>query len=483
MLDPMDQFKEFFESAPDAFVVIDSSGKIISVNTQAEKLFGYTRAELIGQLNEVLMPERFRSRHVALRQSYSEKPQARPMGIGKELCALRKDNSEIPVEISLSPIKTENGLVVFSAIRDLSNRKKLENDLSEALKERDLFFHSSLDLLCIAKPDGYFAMVNPAFCHIAGYTNEEILSRPFISLAHPEDVSKIMHAIDNVSAGIPILDFESRLVPKEGSYRWISWKVVLVKNHFYASGRDITDKKLYEDSLRANKMKSQFLANMSHELRTPLNSVIGFSEFLVDEKPGQLNPKQKEYLLDILSSGQHLLQLINDILDLSKVEAGKMQLCCREFSVPELIQEVSCLMDPGIQKKNLTLKLTLSPDVGQVVLDEQKIKQILYNLLSNAVKFTPEKGEIEILASILDQDELQIQIKDNGIGIKKEDMGRLFVEFEQLDSGETRQFQGTGLGLALVKKLLMLLGGTISVDSTFGKGSTFTIKVPMRLEK
>lgn len=375
----MDNFKEFFEAAPDAFVVVDRFGKIVLVNAQAEKLFGYARAELIGQLNEILIPERFRRQHVGLRDSYLNKPRVRPMGIGRDLAGLRKDNSEFQAEISLSPIKTDDGFVICSAIRDITKRKKLENDLLETLREGD-----------------------------------------------------------------------------------------------------ITERKLYEESLKANRLKSQFLANMSHELRTPLNSIIGFSEFLVDEKPGQLNSKQKEYISDILNSGQHLLQLINDILDISKVEAGKMQLSFSEFSVRKTIEEVSSMMDPGFKKKDLKFKLTISPDVDLVFLDEQRIKQILYNLLSNAVKFTPEKGEIGILASVLDGDMLQIQIKDSGIGIKEEDMGRLFVEFEQLDSGDTRQFQGTGLGLALVKKLVTLLHGTISVESTYGTGSAFTLELPVR---
>ena len=240
------------------------------------------------------------------------------------------------------------------------------------------------------------------------------------------------------------------------------------------------ERKRFEQSLQeANRMKSEFLANMSHELRTPLNGIIGFTEFLIDEKPGPLNPEQKEYLGDVLSSARHLLQLINDVLDLAKVEAGKMELYPETFPVRKAVEEVAAVINGIAQKKHITVGIEIGAELDAVTLDQHKFKQVLYNLLSNAVKFSDDGGQVSIKARRLDTCQFEVQIRDNGIGIKVEDINRLFTEFEQLDSGTARRFEGTGLGLALTKKIIEFQGGRISVESQPGKGSVFTVVLPV----
>ncbi len=233
----------------------------------------------------------------------------------------------------------------------------------------------------------------------------------------------------------------------------------------------------------AAQAKNSFLANMSHELRTPLNGIIGFSELLVDGLPGPVNTEQKEYLDDILTSSHHLLQLINDVLDLSKVESGKMELHIEKFSLRKAIEQVCSVTYPMSQKKKIQITTTVANDLDGVKLDQQKFKQILYNLLSNALKFTAELGEVEIVVARHGTDHFTLSVRDNGIGIKPENMKRLFKEFEQLDEGPTRRYEGTGLGLALTRKITEMQNGRISVESAFGQGTTFSVILPLVLEK
>jgi signal transduction histidine kinase len=233
----------------------------------------------------------------------------------------------------------------------------------------------------------------------------------------------------------------------------------------------------------AAEAKDRFLANMSHELRTPLNGILGFAEFLVDGKPGKVNPKQKEYLEDILNSGRHLLQLISDVLDLAKVGAGKMELNVEKFLFSKAIEEVCAVTKPIAQKKSIQIEVHIAPEISEVTLDKQKLKQILYNLLSNAIKFNHEGGKVSIRAESYHPARVKLVVNDTGVGIKAEDSGRLFKEFEQLDSGASRHYEGTGLGLALTRKIVELQGGTIEMQSEVGRGSTFTVILPLVLNE
>jgi two-component system, sensor histidine kinase and response regulator len=259
------------------------------------------------------------------------------------------------------------------------------------------------------------------------------------------------------------------------------------------------------EAMQANRAKSDFLANMSHELRTPLNSIIGFSEVLEDALAGKLTEKQKEYVHDIYESGEHLLSLINDILDLAKVESGKLELDVRRFFVREVLQSsMSMLREKGL-RHNICLDLRLDPGAEiEISADERKFKQIMFNLLSNAIKFTPDGGNVTVaarrvkseelaerstkeaaahLAPHTSQDFIEISVTDTGIGIEREDMLKLFREFSQLETAFTKKYEGTGLGLALCKKLVELHDGTIWVESEFGKGSKFTFALPLEVQR
>ncbi len=364
-----------------------------------------------------------------------------------------------------------------------------------AVHELDHFFALSLDMLCIVGMDGYIRRLNPAWEETLGFSAAELSSRPFVEFVQAEDRQHALAAFKTLRSGVPINWLELRFLSKDGSYKWLAGNAVPVPERgvFFAAVRDMSDRRDMEEQLRtqnlaleqqnrrveaANRMKSEFLANMSHELRSPLNGIIGFSELLYDGKLGTLPERPKEFLNRIHNSAKHLLKLINDILDLSKVEAGQLRFWPEQVLVSSLVHEVTGILGTQAAAKKIRLKIDIQADVDEVITDASRLKQVLYNYLSNAIKFTGEKGVVTVTLKAEGAREFRLEVSDTGVGVSAVDIPRLFTEFQQLDSTAAKLHQGTGLGLALTKRMVEAQGGRVGVSSILGQGCTFFAILP-----
>src|SRR5919106_1593261 len=388
------------------------------------------------------------------------------------------------------------------------DREAERTQVAEARRESEAHtravLNSALDSIISMDHEGKVIEFNPAAEKTFGYSRQEGMGRLLVDLIIPHSLRErhrqgFAHYLATGKGTVLDRRIEITAMRSDGSEFPVELAITRIPGDgppmFTGYIRDLTAQKAQEEFARrsreleeqnlriqeANRLKSEFLANMSHELRTPLNGVIGFTEYMVDEKAGPINAQQREYLTDVLTSAKHLLQRINDVLDLAKIEAGKMELKVQAFSVRQEIDEVITIIRPMAVKKRLDLSMEAPDGSVTVTLDPLKFKQILYNLLSNAVKFTPENGQVSLAVTLKDH-QVRLNVADTGIGIKVEDLQRLFHEFEQLESGLGRQQQGTGLGLALTKRIVELQGGSIAVESEFGKGSMFTVVLPTTAE-
>jgi len=480
-----ERYQGLLDLVPDSIVIINEAGRIVLYNQQAEAMFGHARDAVVGRPIELLLPERYRDGHIRHRANYMLAPRVRPMGPGLELYGQRSSGEEFPVEISLSTLQVEGGHLAISAIRDISDRRQAEQKFRSLLE-------SAPDAMVIVDREGRIVIVNGQAERLFAYPRSELLGRPIEILvpeldkqAHPQHRNRYfgdpkfrpmgaglaLSARRRDGSEIPVEISLSPLQTEEGA---------LVS----ASIRDITERRRVEAALheqnealeRANRAKDSFLATMSHELRTPLNAIIGFTGLLLMKLHGPLTTDQERQLAMVQSSGKHLLALINDLLDLARIESGKVELRLQPVPCTAVLQEVIATLQPLAAAKQLELRLQPTDPALCVDADPRALQQIMLNLTNNAIKFT-STGYVHVRAAAdIDEPSLvRLSVDDSGSGISAEDLSRLFQAFTQVGDMGQRRSEGTGLGLHLSRKLAELMGGRIDVASTAGRGSCFTL--------
>lgn len=376
-------------------------------------------------------------------------------------------------------IKPFNERELHTNIEIALYRHKIEKELKKSREWFSTTLKNIGDAVIATDPKDRIIFMNPAAQSLTGWNIGDAMGKSI-------DEIYIIPTGNGINTG------EIELMGRDGATRQIEERRApnMDENgNIYGSVlvfRDITERRKAEEILLENerllymnKIKNEFLANMSHELRAPLTSIISFSQVLKRRIKGELTEKQELYVDNIIASGKFLLDLINDILDLSKIEAQKLELVIECISVVDAINETLAIFKEQAVNHNITMLINIEPQMDFIMADKQRFKQILFNLLSNAVKFSKEDGGTVTLSARKSGDMVQFSVSDTGIGIKEEDLGKLFRKFEQLDSGYTRKSKGTGLGLAISKQLVELHGGKIMVESKIGEGSTFTFFIPL----
>lgn len=498
-----------------------------SVNKYWCEKLAYPEESLLGKSTRMLYESEEEFNRVG-RELYHD---LKEKGIASAETRMRSSNGSIlEVVLTTAPIRQDDlSAGIIGIIHDITERNEAERAMHESERKYRELVESANSIILRWTSEGRITFLNEYGQRFFGYSEGEIIGRHVIGTIVPvtdsegRDMRRLMEQITGDPEAFELnINVNMR---RSGELVWIAWnnRVVYDANGRVAEilsvGADITELKKAQDAIRelnenlerrvdertaelavakeqaeaADRIKSAFLATMSHELRTPLNSIIGFTGLILQELAGPLNAEQKKQLGMVRQSAQHLLALINDVLDISKIEAGQLEVYAQPFDVGAAVENAVQAMKPLAEKKGLSLVLELGLDMGQAVGDRRRVEQVLLNLISNAIKFT-ERGEVRITASMdpsynkYEADSntpspypaLRLRVADTGIGMRPEDMDRLFQPFRQIDTGLSRKNEGTGLGLAICRRLAELMGGEILAESEWGRGSVFTFIIPLR---
>ena len=486
-------FRELVESAPDGLIVCDQTGTILLANAEACRMFGYAREELVDRKIEMLVPPGVRPRHDSFVAAFVAAPRLRPMGSGVELHGSRKDGTQFPVEISLSPIQTEAGLRITAGIRDISERRALESQTRRATAYLTSAVDAVQDAFALFDENDCVVMVNSAGRQLLGsHLGGSIIGNHF---------GDVLDAA--LSSGVFDCGDETREALRQ---RWLAYhrspsgtldlrtatgrRLRVTESKTAEQGTvamiaDVTSDMEHAAELSAARevaeaasaAKSEFLSSMSHELRTPLNSILGFAQLLERDRKNPLDPRQLERLQYVMRGGEHLLKLIDDVLDLAKIEAGGVTISLEPVGLPDVLGEVVHTLEPMAARAQIKIA-TQGPDrMPQITADRTRLAQILMNFGSNAIKYGRPGGElsfrVEPRASVV-----RVTVVDNGIGIPEGKRHKIFEPFQRAGQ-ESGPIEGTGIGLTISKRLAEMMQGAVGFASTEGVGSEFWIEVPV----
>jgi PAS domain S-box-containing protein len=475
-------------------VVVDEQACVELVNFQTERLFGYSRTELIGQPLDLLVPERFRAVHGEHLRRYFKNPNARAMGSGLGLWGRRKDGTELPIEVSLSPLRVGDRVTVSASIRDITERRALEEATRRMSEQLASAVESVQDAFALFDDQDRLVLCNSVYRRLLGVrlggalvgrSYPELLDAWVEDIAFPDPRTKESFRDERLARRAqPTSTFDVRTVDGR-SLRVMDRRTAeggIVKTIW-----DLTDDEHRAEELRearaaaeaGSAAKSEFLSSMSHELRTPLNAILGFAQLLQRDKKEPLSQRHRDRVDQIIKGGEHLLRLIDDILDLSRIEAGGVSISTEPVAVPEVLEEVRQTLEPMANRQEIVLQIAPLPlDVPLVSADRTRFAQILMNFGSNAIKYNRPHGSVTFTVSTAPS-LVRVAVGDTGMGIPVESQSKLFQPFQRAGQ-ETGPIEGTGIGLVITKRLAELMGGSVGFRSTPGHGSEFWVEMPIR---
>ena len=501
---PIDEQNAAIVASLDAAITgVDVSGTVRFWSAGAGRAYGYAPEEIVGRSIDLVIHPEDRASAAERRARVLRGGPVAPHHVRR----LRDDGAVVEHALVLSPMRDASGAIV--GVWELAHAVADPSLHEEAAYRLAAIVESSDDAIVSKDLDGIVRTWNRAAERIFGYPAEEIIGRSIKTIIPPERLGEEDVVLSKIRSGEVVDHFETVRRRKDGTLVDVSVTVSPVRNRegrvIGASkiARDITDKKRFADIQRqiaereerarldaleaenrriqeASRIKSQFVANMSHELRTPLQAIIGFTELMVDQRFGPMPARYHGMAHTVLDSSRHLLQLINDVLDLAKIESGRTEFHPETIDVASIVREVHSIVQGMAAKNGVTIDVAVDSAVGAVMLDAAKLKQVLYNYLSNAIKFTSEGGRVHVRVAPEGADAFRIEVEDTGIGIPEEEHHRLFEEFLQLDAGTAKRYPGTGLGLALTRRIVEAQGGSVGFRSREGAGSTFFATLPRR---